>query len=90
MGYTAENVRKFFHPAAIDAMLETFVPLINGTSLDVRVPHIPFPPWPEYDRHVVEHPILPVLSVDIPTVVTPAVLPSHAIPIVGVDQLLHV
>lgn len=35
MGYIAEIARRFFHPAAIDAMLETFLPLMNGTSLDV-------------------------------------------------------
>lgn len=35
MGYIAENARKFFHPAAIDEMLSTFVPLIDGTKLDV-------------------------------------------------------
>ncbi|OBZ79723.1 Proteasome activator complex subunit 4 [Grifola frondosa] len=33
MGYIADNVRRFFHPAAIDEMLSTFVPMINGTSL---------------------------------------------------------
>lgn len=35
MGYIADNARKFFHPAAINDMLSTFVPLIDGTSLDV-------------------------------------------------------
>ncbi|KAF5374850.1 hypothetical protein D9758_000077 [Tetrapyrgos nigripes] len=30
MGYIADNARKFFHPAAINEMLSTFVPLING------------------------------------------------------------
>ncbi|KAK0456353.1 hypothetical protein EV421DRAFT_1699087 [Armillaria borealis] len=34
MGYMAENSRKFFHPAAIDEMLSTFVPQFNGTDLD--------------------------------------------------------
>ncbi|KAF5355656.1 hypothetical protein D9756_004216 [Leucocoprinus leucothites] len=34
MGYIADNARKFFHPAAINDMLSTFVPLIDGTSLD--------------------------------------------------------
>ena len=36
MGYIADYARKFFHPAAINDMLSTFVPLIDGTSLDVR------------------------------------------------------
>lgn len=35
MGYIAENARRFFHPAAISEMLSTFVPLIDGTKLDV-------------------------------------------------------
>ncbi|KAI0828367.1 hypothetical protein BC628DRAFT_1417934 [Trametes gibbosa] len=34
MGYIAENVRRFFHPAAIDEMLSTFLPMLNGTSLN--------------------------------------------------------
>ncbi|KAK0473258.1 hypothetical protein IW261DRAFT_1553160 [Armillaria novae-zelandiae] len=34
MGYMAENSRRFFHPAAIDEMLSTFVPQFNGTDLD--------------------------------------------------------
>ncbi|KAI0768547.1 hypothetical protein BD413DRAFT_614418 [Trametes elegans] len=34
MGYIAENVRRFFHPAAIDEMLATFLPMMNGTSLN--------------------------------------------------------
>jgi proteasome activator subunit 4 len=35
MGYIAENSRKFFHPAAINEMLSTFLPLLDGTKLDV-------------------------------------------------------
>ncbi|KXN83586.1 Proteasome activator complex subunit 4 [Leucoagaricus sp. SymC.cos] len=34
MGYIADNARRFFHPAAINDMLSTFVPLIDGTNLD--------------------------------------------------------
>ncbi|XP_006454756.1 hypothetical protein AGABI2DRAFT_215246, partial [Agaricus bisporus var. bisporus H97] len=34
MGYMADNARRFFHPAAINDMLSTFVPLIDGTKLD--------------------------------------------------------
>ncbi|ESK98482.1 membrane protein [Moniliophthora roreri MCA 2997] len=34
MGYIAENSRRFFHPAAINDMLSTFLPLLNGTQLD--------------------------------------------------------
>jgi len=35
MGYIAENARKFFHPAAINEMLSTFLPQMDGTELDV-------------------------------------------------------
>ncbi|CDO70270.1 hypothetical protein BN946_scf184942.g70 [Trametes cinnabarina] len=34
MGYIADNARRFFHPAAIDEMLTTFLPMMNGTSLN--------------------------------------------------------
>ncbi|TDL28808.1 ARM repeat-containing protein [Rickenella mellea] len=34
MGYIADSCRRFFHPAATEAMLETFLPLINGANLD--------------------------------------------------------
>lgn len=35
MGFIASHARRFFHPAAIEEMLSTFVPLIDGTKLDV-------------------------------------------------------
>lgn len=35
MGMIASTVQRFFHPAATDQMLETFVPQINGTNLNV-------------------------------------------------------
>ncbi|KAG5652290.1 hypothetical protein H0H81_005550 [Sphagnurus paluster] len=34
LGYIAENARRFFSPSAIEEMLSTFVPLIDGTKLD--------------------------------------------------------
>ncbi|KAM5538277.1 hypothetical protein V8D89_008164 [Ganoderma adspersum] len=34
MGYVAENVRRFFHPAAIDEMLSTFLPSMSCISLN--------------------------------------------------------
>ncbi|KAF9270499.1 ARM repeat-containing protein [Marasmius fiardii PR-910] len=34
MGYIAENSRRFFHPAAINDMLSTFIPSMDGTVLD--------------------------------------------------------
>ncbi|KAI0343952.1 hypothetical protein BDW22DRAFT_1355187 [Trametopsis cervina] len=33
MGFIAETVRRFFHPAAAEEMLSTFVPLINPATL---------------------------------------------------------
>ena len=35
MGHIASVVRRFFHPAAVDEMLSAFLPLMNGTELDV-------------------------------------------------------
>ena len=35
MGAIASTAQRFYHPAATDQMLETFVPLINGTNLNV-------------------------------------------------------
>lgn len=35
MGYIIDSSRRFFHPAAIDEMLETFLPYMNGTNLNV-------------------------------------------------------
>ncbi|KAF8226105.1 hypothetical protein L208DRAFT_1425249 [Tricholoma matsutake] len=34
MGHIADNARRFFHPAAIEEMLSTFVPLVDGSKLD--------------------------------------------------------
>ncbi|KAH7104159.1 hypothetical protein BKA62DRAFT_635182 [Auriculariales sp. MPI-PUGE-AT-0066] len=34
MGTLAANARRFFHPAATDEMLSTFVPLLNGNNLN--------------------------------------------------------
>ncbi|KAF9785996.1 hypothetical protein BJ322DRAFT_1005050 [Thelephora terrestris] len=34
MGYIADNIRRFFHPAAIEEMLSAFVPRMNGTELN--------------------------------------------------------
>lgn len=40
MGYVAENVRRFFHPAAIDEMLSTFLPSMSCISLNVSTVHV--------------------------------------------------
>jgi len=33
MGYISDNLRRFFHPAAINEMLSAFVPVMNGSDL---------------------------------------------------------
>ena len=88
MGYIAENIRRFFHPAAIDEMLSTFLPMMNGTSLNVSTAQ-----WPRLsgvDAFHVEHPRLTILYVDFPAAITSSILSSHALPSLGVHQLLHV
>jgi proteasome activator subunit 4 len=35
MGFIASHARRFFHPAVIEEMLSEFVPLLDGTKLDV-------------------------------------------------------
>lgn len=46
MGYIAANSRRFFHPAATNEMLSVFVPLLNGTDLDVSTfLHLPNRHW---------------------------------------------
>ena len=45
MGFIAEHTRRFFHPAAIDEMLATFVPLVDGTDLSVSFSEYVFSPY---------------------------------------------
>ena len=42
MGYVADCSRRFYHPAATESMLEAFLPLFNGTNLDVGLSGITF------------------------------------------------
>jgi len=87
MGYIADNSRKFFHPAAINEMLSTFLPQLDGTKLDVRLSILEM-------RHFTDilsgHLVIPLLSNDIPPVKPPTTLPPHVVPRVGVAQLLQV
>ena len=88
MGYIAENVRRFFHPAAIDEMLATFLPMMNGTSLNVSavwrlVSHA-------VDTPYVEHPRLAILHVDFLAPLTPSIIPPYALSHLAVCQLIHV
>lgn len=86
MGYIAENARRFFHPAAINDMLSTFVPNINGTDLNVSLlPTL----TPNTLTFYTERPILPVLPPYLPTFDTSTILSSHAPPDVGVHEFLR-
>lgn len=89
MGYIAENVRRFFHPAAIDEMLSTFLPMMNGPNLNVSVAW-----WRTKFSNInasrAEHPRLPILHVDFLAPITPPIVSAHALPSMGVRQLLHV
>jgi hypothetical protein len=81
MGYVADNARRFFHPSVIDEMLSTFVPLINGTSLDV-CPRTVFPSSLD-STFFTEHSVVPILSVDLLTFDTSSVLSSYVVSTVG-------
>ena len=87
MGLIAQTVRRFFHPAAIDEMLSVFVPMLNGTSLDVYTPHISL--WP-LTKRLIEHPCTAILHADVPASVSSSVLLTDAFPCLGIDQFLHV
>jgi hypothetical protein len=90
MGYIADNVRRFFHPAAVEEMLSAFVPRMNGTELNVSPLHVlptaqaltPYAP-PEYSS-------LAVLYADLPPSFTPTILSPHVIPNMGIREFLHV
>lgn len=54
MGYVTSIMRRFFHPAAIDEMLATFVPQINGTNLNVGCSPVSYPTESDRSNNVVE------------------------------------
>lgn len=87
MGYLADISRRFFHPAAIEEMLGTFLPEFNGTNLDVSS----F----QQNSHTflslpAERPFVTVLSSDLLTIDTSSIISPYVMPFVGVHQLLHV
>lgn len=87
MGYIAESSRKFFHPAAIDEMLSTFVPLIDGTSLNVRIILL------HSDRHAyasLDHPRLSILHAELPPHYPPSIILAHALSHLALAQFVHV
>jgi len=87
MGYIADHARRFFHPAAIEEMLSTFVPLIDGSKLDVSYP---FGRYFWCLPRTSEPSCPPVLSSDFLATYSSTILPAHVISGVGVNQLLHV
>ena len=91
MGYIAEHVRRFYHPAAIDEMLSTFLPLMNGTSLSVS-DNILSSVGPQRLNIgiTIEHASNTILPPDILANVTSAILPPDTIPGMGIDKLVHV
>jgi hypothetical protein len=82
MGILAEYLQRFFHPAAIEAMLETFVPLINGTDVDVRPS--PFDLCFNLNENWAEHIILSVLFIMLLAHEPPTILSPYAVQDVGV------
>jgi proteasome activator subunit 4 len=91
MGNIASCSRRFFHPAAIDEMLSTFVPLIDGTSLDVRSP-LPFliAMVPDITLLYAEYTLVAILPFDVSSHHASTILSTHVIPSMGVHQLLYV
>lgn len=87
MGYIADHARKFFHPAAINDMLSTFVPLIDGTSLDVRanLPYIHFHP-----DLFSEDPIFSLPLYDFSAPLPSSKLSSNVTPFLGIRELIQV
>lgn len=91
MGYVAEHVRRFYHPATIDEMLSTFLPLMNGTSLSVSDILLSNVGQQRLNNGITtEHASNTILSPDILANVTSAILPPDTIQGMGIDKLIHV
>ena len=91
MGYVAETVRRFFHPAAIDEMLSTFIPMIDGTSLSVSL--YTFNNSAQVFELILrdtEDTRRPILPAKLPAALPPSILPATHVQTLGVDQLVHV
>jgi hypothetical protein len=88
MGYMADNARRFFHPAVINDMLSTFVPLIDGTKLDVGSGS--FQPLAVFNLIQTECSVFSLLSHDILTSFSSPNLSSHVTPFLGVHKLIQV
>jgi proteasome activator subunit 4 len=87
MGYIAENARKFFHPAAINEMLSTFLPQMDGTELDVSFMKLS---EPAVLTLVIDDSFISILSHNFLATITPSILSPYDVSFVGVLQLLQV
>lgn len=75
MGYIAEKCRRFFHAAAIEEMLETFLPLMNGTSLDVGQLQVTtgIPPLMTHAEYVSNSILFSDISAPLPSSILPSI-----------------
>jgi hypothetical protein len=91
MGYIAENARKFFHPAAINEMLSTFLPQMDGTELDVSFLFFFMKlSEPAVLTLIIDDSFISILSHNFLATITPPILSPHDVSFVGVLQLLQV
>lgn len=89
MGYIADNVRRFFHPAAIEEMLSTFVPRVNGTELNVR-PRLPTYPGNTLPNVLLECSSVTVLHANLPPSDTPSIVSPYVVQNMGIGEFLYV
>lgn len=89
MGYIADNLRRFFHPAAIEEMLSTFLPRVNGTELNVR-PHLPPILESPFLTYPPEYSSVAILYVNLPPADTPSIVSPYAFQNMGIGEFLYV
>jgi proteasome activator subunit 4 len=82
LGYIAGNSRKFFHPAAIEDMLSTFVPLMDGTNLDVRSCTL-YSVEPATQKHHIGYAVLSILLTELSSSFAPPNILIDVVPGVG-------
>jgi hypothetical protein len=83
-------VRRFFHPSAIDEMLSVFVPMLNGTDLDVCI-YVSCENTNSFILfHYVEFTLITILHVNFSSAKPSSVLSTYAFPRVGIRQFVHV
>lgn len=90
MGYIADSVRRFFHPAAIEEMLSTFLPLVNGTELNV-CPHLSLVSSKTFSLHASpECSGVTILHANLPPTDTPSIISPYVIQSMGIGEFLYV